>query len=169
MVGFFNTQLLAMLGYTSNVPLPITSLWPSHIQVPKISLFKALYFIQNLLPSNCHFYPYSLKVSNVWELLACKNSHLSSLLCRQRQKFYIDDVKSVQNLARSSDWSTQELHCFSYCLQMTDKRQKATKVKCKRDESTNSQYSWNIFLFTRSIILSFVGACLQKNTKLYQK
>ena len=54
-------------------------------------------------------------------------------------------------------------------LLFTNDRQKATKVKCKRDESTNSQYSWNIFLFTRSIILSFVGACLQKNTKLYQK
>ena len=27
--------------------------------------------------------------------------------------------------------------CFSYCLLMTDKRQKATKVKCKREESSN--------------------------------
>ena len=168
MVGFFILSCLLCLDIQANVRLPITSLWPLHIQVPKCPCSKHYYnFIQYLSPSNCHFYPYLLKVSNVWELLACKNSHLSSLLCYQRHKFYIDDVKSVRNLVRSSDWLTQQLHCFSYCLQMTDKRQKATKVKCKCDESTNSQYSWNIFLFTRSIILSFVGACLQKNTKLY--
>ena len=167
MVGFFNTQLLTMLGYTSKCAitnyLSLATAYPGS----KMSLFNSKHYIKYLSPSNCHLYPYLLKVSNVWELLACKNSHLSSLLCRQPQKFYIDDVKSVRNLVRSSDWLTQQLHCFSYCLQMTDKRQKATKVKCKCDESTNSQYSWNIFLFTRSIILSFVGACLQKNTKLY--
>ena len=28
---------------------------------------------------------------------------------------------------------------FNYCLQMTDKRQKATKVKCKREESQTKQ------------------------------
>ena len=57
----------------------------------------------------------------------------------QRQKFHTDDVKSIRNLVRSADWSTQELHCFSYCLWMTDKRQKATKVKCKRKESLTKQ------------------------------
>ena len=30
---------------------------------------------------------------------------------------------------------------------MTDKRQKATKVKCKRDESIKSQFLWNIQKF----------------------
>ena len=49
----------------------------------------------------------------------------------QRQKFHTDHIKSVRNLVRSADWSTKQLHC----LQMTDKRQKATKVKCKREES----------------------------------
>ena len=50
-------------------------------------------------------------------LLACENSHLFSLLAArgfspgetsapQRQKFHTDDVKSVQNVTRSSDWST---------------------------------------------------------------
>ena len=38
-----------------------------------------------------------------------------------------------------ADWSTQQLHCFSYCLLMTDKKQKATKVKCKREESLTKQ------------------------------
>ena len=51
------------------------------------------------------------------EFLACKNSILSSPLSAwdvspgeksepQRQKFHTDDVKSVLNLVRSSDWST---------------------------------------------------------------
>ena len=57
----------------------------------------------------------------------------------QQQKFHNDDVKSVQNPVRSADWSTEQLHCFSYCLRMTDKRQKATKVKCKREESLTKQ------------------------------
>ena len=49
----------------------------------------------------------------------------------QRQKFHTDDVKSVRNPVRSADWSADQLHCFSYCLRMTDKRQNATKVKSK--------------------------------------
>ena len=56
----------------------------------------------------------------------------------QRQKFH-DDVKSVRNPVRRADWSTEQLHCFGYCLRMTDKRQKATKVKCKREESLTKQ------------------------------
>ena len=48
---------------------------------------------------------------------------------RNRQKFHADEVKSVRNQVRSADWSTEKLHCLSYCLRMTDKRQKATKVK----------------------------------------
>ena len=52
-----------------------------------------------------------------------------------RQKFHTDDAKSVRNPVRSANWSTEKFHCFSYCLRMTDKRQKAAKVKCKRDES----------------------------------
>ena len=82
--------------------------------------------------------------------LACENIHFSSLFATgdvlrggtsatQWQKFHTDDVKSVQNPVRSADWSTEQLHCFSYCLQMTDKRQKATKVKCKREESLTKQ------------------------------
>ena len=85
--------------------------------------------------------------------LACENIGFSSLFVAgdislvgtsvtQRQKFHTDDVKSVLNPVRSADWSTEQLHCFSYCLRMTvltDKRQKATKVKCKREESLTKQ------------------------------
>ena len=60
-------------------------------------------------------------------------------LATQRQKFHTDDVKSVRNPVRSADWATEYLHCLSYCLRMTDKRQKATKVKCKRQESLTKQ------------------------------
>ena len=82
--------------------------------------------------------------------LACKNIRFSSLFAdgdvlrggtsaTQRQKFHTDDVKSVRNPVRSTDWSTEQLHCFGYCLRMTDKRQKATKVKCKCEESLTKQ------------------------------
>ena len=53
----------------------------------------------------------------------------------QRQKFHTDDANSVRNPVRSANWSTEEFHCSSYCLRMTDKRQKAAKVKYQRDES----------------------------------
>ena len=82
--------------------------------------------------------------------LACESIRFSSLFAAgdvsrggtsatQQQKFHTDDVKSVRNPVRSADWSTEYLHCFSYCLRMTDKRQKATKVKCKREESLTKQ------------------------------
>ena len=57
----------------------------------------------------------------------------------QRQKFHTDDAKSVRNPVRSANWSTEKFHCSSYCLRVTDKRQKAAKVKCKRDESLTKQ------------------------------
>ena len=57
----------------------------------------------------------------------------------QRQKFQSDDTKSVQSLVRRANWLTEWLHCFSFCLWMTDKRQKAAKVKCKCNESLTKQ------------------------------
>ena len=83
-------------------------------------------------------------------LLACENIRFSSLFAAgdvsrggtsatQRQKLHTDDVKSVRNPVRCADWSTEQLDCFSYCLRMTDKTQKATKVKYKREESRAKQ------------------------------
>ena len=47
-----------------------------------------------------------------------------------RQKFHTDDAKSVRNPVRSAKLvSGVVFHCFSYCLRMTDKSQKAAKVK----------------------------------------
>jgi len=82
--------------------------------------------------------------------VACENIRFSSLFATgdvssgetsatQQQKFHTDDVKSVRSPVRSADWSTEQLHCFSYCIRMTDKRQKATKVKCKSEESLTKQ------------------------------
>ena len=56
-----------------------------------------------------------------------------------RQKFHTDYAKSVRNPVRSTNWSTEQFHCSSYCLRMTDKRQKAAKVNCKRNESPTKQ------------------------------
>ena len=83
-------------------------------------------------------------------MLAYENIRFSSLFAAgdisrggtsvtQRQKFHTDDVKYVRNPVRRADWSTEYLHCFSHCLQMTDKRPKATKVKCKHKESLTKQ------------------------------
>ena len=98
------------------------------------------------IPSNCTVPGFNLLKQDI----ACENIRFSSLLvaedvsrggtsATQRQKFHTDDVKSVQNPVRSADWSMEKLHCFSYCLQMTDKRQKAKKVKCKHEESLTKQ------------------------------
>ena len=57
--------------------------------------------------------------------LACENICFSSLFAigdvshggtsaTQRQKFHTDDIKSVRNPVRSADWSTEQLHCFSW-------------------------------------------------------
>ena len=77
--------------------------------------------------------------SQAYQWLACENIHFSSLLATrdisrggtsatQWQKFRTDDVKFVPNPT-----------LIGYCLRMTDKRQKATKVKCKHDESITKQ------------------------------
>ena len=79
-----------------------------------------------------------------------------------------DDVNSVRNPVRRADWSTEQLHCFSYCLRMTDKRQKATKVKCKREESPTKQSIFVSYSLLCKKHLSFAGARWQMNTTLYQ-
>ena len=67
------------------------------------------------------------KFTIAYQGLACEDIRFSSLVvaedvsrggtsATQRQKFPTDDLKSVRNPVRSADWSTQHLHCFSYCL-----------------------------------------------------
>ena len=51
---------------------------------------------------------------------------------------------------------------------MTDKRQKTTKVKCKREESLTKQSLFGEYSLLLKKRLSFVGARWQMNTKLYQ-
>ena len=74
--------------------------------------------------------------------IACENIRFSSLFAArdishgemsatQRQKFHTDDTESVRNPVRSADWSTEKLHCFSNCLQMTDKRPQRSNVNAK--------------------------------------
>ena len=62
--------------------------------------------------------PHSWSDAKKWYLLTCENMRFSSLFAdgdvsrrgasaTQRQKFHTDNVKSVRNPARSSDWSTE--------------------------------------------------------------
>ena len=50
---------------------------------------------------------------------------------------------------------------------MADKRQKATKVKCKRDESTTKQAIFVEYIILYKKHLGFAGDLSRKNTKLY--
>ena len=51
---------------------------------------------------------------------------------------------------------------------MTDKTQKATKVKCKRKESRAKQSIFVEYTLLKKKRLSFAGARWQMNTILYQ-
>ena len=51
---------------------------------------------------------------------------------------------------------------------MTDKRQKATKEKCKREESLIKQSIFLEYCLLLKKHLSFAGARWQMNTTLYQ-
>ena len=51
---------------------------------------------------------------------------------------------------------------------MTDKRQKATKVKCKREESQTKQPIFVEYSLLLKKHLSFAGARWQMNTTLHQ-
>ena len=55
---------------------------------------------------------------------------------------------------------------ISYCLQITDKRQKAKKVKCKHEESLTKQSIFVEYSLLQKKHLSFAGARGQINTTL---
>ena len=140
----------------------------------KTSQLTSWFLFQELLPVLVMTTLYSRDVYTLWfkqqvrKMLSYKYSRFSLLLAsRERQKFHTDDVKSVENLVRNSDWLTQQLYCFTYCLPMTDKRQKATKVKCKRDESTTKESIFLEFIILQKNHPSFAGALSQKDTDLY--
>ena len=54
------------------------------------------------------------------------------------------------------------------CLWTTDKRQKATKVKCKCAEPITKLWIFVEYILLQKKHLSFAGACSQMNTTLYQ-
>ena len=150
---------------------PVLRFWIMLVQRVLILLWKYLLVKEEEL-----FYWW--KVSK-FLLVAFENIHFSTLLAAgdvsrggtsatQRQKFHTDDVKYVRNLVRSPDWLKEQLHCFSYCLRMTDKRQKATKVKCKHDESLTKQSIFVDYSLLYNNHLTFTGARSQMNTTLYQ-
>ena len=73
------------------------------------------------MPDFCHFSVnllFDATGNQACQGLACENIRFSSLFpagevshggtsATQRQKFHTDDVKSVRNLVRSADWSTE--------------------------------------------------------------
>ena len=76
--------------------------------------------------------------------------HQVAHLCLdQRQKFHTDDLKSVQNLARS------------YWLQMAVKWSNVNELNLLQ----NSQYLWNIHTLLKKKSFEFCRSLFQKNTK----
>ena len=75
-----------------------------------------------------------------------------------------------RKICPESGWSTEKLHCSSFCLRMIDKRQKATKVKCKSEESLTKQVNicGNIVFSRTGIWVLLDWAHWQMNTTLYQ-
>ena len=113
--------------------------------------------------------PISLRTADVSPRLSpLRNVSRGGKSATQRQKFNTDDAKSVRNPVRSANWSTEQFHCFSYCLRMTDKRQKTAKVKCKREESQTKQPIFVEYSLLLKKHLSFAGAHSKMNTTLYQ-
>ena len=112
-------------------------------------------------------------------IIACKKKkHFSSLFtagyvsCEgtsvtQRQKFHTDDVKSVLNqVSRSTDWSTELIHYFSYCWQTNDKRPQRLNVNVMN----LSQYLWNLASKGSIwVLLELVHGCTQHFTKIDQE
>ena len=98
----------------------------------------------------------------------CEGSFTGKMSAPQWQKCHIDDIKSVQNLVRSSHWSKYYFDSFCDCLRIADKTQKVTKVKCKGDKSFAKQsiFLEYIYVLLQRKCLSFAAARLQKNTKL---
>ena len=117
----------------------------------------------------CYLLPPSLRTADVSSHSApLRDVSRGGKSATQQQKFHTDDAKSVRNPVRSANWSTEQFHCFSYCLRMTDKRQKAAKVKCKCDESLTKKPIFVEYSLLSKKHLSFAGAHLKMNTTLYQ-
>ena len=86
------------------------------------------------------------KMLSAAKLVACEYSSLSSLLARnvlQKRRLRLSDRNSIlMTYNLSGIWSgaligrrsSYPILIISYCLRMTNKRQKATKVKSKCDE-----------------------------------
>ena len=162
--------------------MPILFLVPNRLkELPEVNvqIFKFLSCYRlNELP-DVHFCVSFMLIGKLSMALACENIRFSSLFiagdvsrggtsATRQQKFHTDDVKSVRNPVRGADWSMEQLHCFSYCLQMTGKRQKATKVKCKCKESLTKQSIFVEYSLLQKKHLSFVGARWQMNTTLHR-
>ena len=79
----------------------------------KTSQLMSWFLFLELLPVVVMTALYSRDVYTLWfkqqvtKILSYKYSRFSLLLAaREPQKFHTDDVKSVENLVRNSDWST---------------------------------------------------------------
>ena len=108
---------------------------------PLIFLYFSLYSFENLLQRGSYFCTSSIKSAkwiafSMFVLAASMRKHpfLLAFRCLGR----CERTGNGCNSATEIPYRWRKI-CFSYCLRMTDKRQKATKVKCKREESLTKQ------------------------------
>ena len=112
---------------------------------PKVMLFPLFCFTS--LPNMVHFLRY----------LTCCES-----ITREHFSITSKRTSGFRNKSVNSNvW-------VPYMLRMTDKRQKAAKVKCKGIESLTKQSKFAEYSLLQKKHLSFSGAHSQMNTTLYQ-
>ena len=108
-------------------------------------------------------------VAGEWQMFLLAHRRWGTF--REEERLRLSDRNSIlmtQNPVRSANTSMEQFHCSSYCLRMTDKRQKVVKVKCKCDESLTKQSIWVEYSILQMKHLSSAGAHTQMNTTLFQ-
>ena len=132
------------------IPVPFTPVFKFlkvlvEWKAPNIS--KVLPFIgkpENILPKWTVPFasPLAFELSRFFLLLGANDVSPVGTSATQRKEFHIDDVQSVRNLVRSSDWSTYSSSYifFTCCLRMTEKRPQRSNVNVM-NLLQNSQYS----------------------------
>ena len=122
------------------------------------------------------------KILSAANLVACEYSSLSSLLARdflQKRRLPLSDRNSIlMTYNLFGIWSgvlicrrsSYPILIISYCLRMTNKRRRSTKVKSKRDESTKKQSIFLKFFFRKSIlVLLELGSRRTQNLTMIHK
>ena len=100
-------------------------------------------------------------------LVACEVSPGKTSVPQTTEISQTDDVKSSGVWPGAPIGRICSYMCFSYDLRTTDKRQKHTKIKCKRDESITKQSIFvELIFFIEEAFESYWRSLADKNKQL---